>query len=133
MYNNDFNEVYNAKVCSIESETVGLELIQGVKSYETSHFEATHPTCKGGNGTYIDWKNSKIVTVLNLYVYDLNLKIYFNVRDVIKEISGKKRFSKQFLEKIKNNLPKKIKVKKVENGFMLYDPDVIINAILNAM
>lgn len=118
------NGIYNAKVNDIYNQDSGVYVTQGVKKCNQGKFERSiQGKGKGSNGSYLMFDEKVTYTFLQLYVYDLNKTICIDIRTFLKEKYNGRRLTKAFLEKVLSNMPKKIKVKCINNTWKIVDYD----------
>jgi len=112
--------VYTAKVNDIYNQDSGLYLTQGVKRNQQSRFEKSIEG-RGSHGSYPMIDGKVAYTFIKLYVYDLQKKITIDIREFLKEKYKDKRLTKRFLIKVRANMPKKIKVERINNIWEIVD------------
>lgn len=121
------NNIYNAKVNDLYNEESGLYITQGIKKNKQSQFERSiQGKGKGSNGSYLMFDSKVTYTFLKLYIYDLDKTIRIDVRQYLKEKYNGRRLTQAFLKKLKENIPKKVKVKQVDGSWELLNFDVLV-------
>jgi hypothetical protein len=119
--------IYNAKINELYNVESGLYLVQGIKKDKQSEFERSiRGKGKGSNGSYLMYDQKVEIAILKLYVYDLKKTIFIDISELLKYKYGKKRFTKGFLAKVIDEMPKKIKVISINGTWDIADYDNLI-------
>lgn len=108
---------YKGRIVNIEKyQSHATYIKQGVKGAEQYKYN-NYP---GGNGTYVTG-GEYFGTVLNvkIYIYDIEKSIVFDVYEVIRTITGKKRISQKLLQTIESHEGDKVDIY-TEDGYEFF-------------
>lgn len=107
---------YVAKINDLYYVKPPVYIKTGVKKSQVKGFKKNNPNAHGSNGTYNTSCDSFASVILELDIVNLNNEIKIDIYSKLKKIYPNKRFTNNFLRKIKDSLPEEILIKYLGNG-----------------
>ena len=106
---------YVAKINDLYYVKPPVYIKTGVKKSQIKGFKKNNPNAHGSNGTYNTSCDSFASAILELDIVNLNKKVKIDIYSKLKNIYPDKRFTNNFLRKIKESLPEEILIKYIGN------------------